>query len=652
MEQGYTRFRFVCFRVFIVAAFAVIVARLWELQIASAEEYKQSADLNRFRLVPINAPRGLIYDRFGRVLVRNKPSFAASIVPAGLPEDEKARAVVLTRLGELLGIPVGEDQGELGELPGSSTAASYFWGPDIETILEQRTFSPHSAVRIANNVDRQVAFLLEEEHLELPGVVVEVDPLRHYLDGPLTCHVLGYVGYIPSDDLQAYLDAPEEDYRRNDLVGLTGVELTYESMLRGRKGQKHVEVDAFEREVKVITSQPPEPGCNLILTIDLELQRVVENELRDGMRRAGSGVGVAIAMDPRTGEILALVSLPTYDNNLFSGGISHADYAKLSTDRHRPLMNYALSGQYPPGSTFKIVSASAVLEEGVVTPSTRLTCEGTLHLPNKLYPDDPTKAQEFYCWRRSGHGALNIVGAIQQSCDIYFYQAVGGYKEFDGLGMERFAEYAAMFGFGEPSGVDLPAEVAGLVPTDRWKRQNYGENWVTGDTYNAAIGQGYILATPLQVLNATAAVANGGTLYRPQIVYQIRGPEGEIMHTLTPEAIRDLGVSAEHLALVREGMLRAVQHGTAWLARLPGVPVAGKTGTAEYPGVDEEGNLLLDEEGNLPTHAWFSAFAPYESPEIAVVVFLEGGGEGSQMAAPVTANILRYYFGLPEGDRD
>jgi len=647
-DEQMGRLRFAVFRILIVAAFIVIAGRLWDLQIASSAEYQRSADRNRFRLVQIDAPRGIIYDRHGRMLVRNVPSFAVSIVSAGLPEDEEARAVVLARLGELLQMPAtaaesASDSGAPG-LRGLS-------GLSIEQILESRTtgryaVSPYTPIRIASNVDRQAAFIIEEEHLELPGVIVTAEPLRHYVDGPLTAHLLGYVGPIPSERVQAYV--ADDVYDPNDLVGLTGVELTQEAYLRGTKGQKHIEVDVYQREVAALASQSPIQGDSIYLTVDLDLQRAVEDALREGMRKANSAVGVAVAMDPRTGEVLAMVSLPSYNNNLFSGGISYEDYARLSQDKRRPLVNHAISGLYPPGSTFKIVPACAVLEEHVVELNTRLLCQGTFLLPNKFYPDDMSQAQKFYCWRTQGHGALNVQEAIQHSCDIFFYRATGGYRELTGLGNERLAEYATMFGFGRPTGIELSGEASGLVPTDRWKRQTYGENWGTGDTYNAAIGQGFVLVTPLQMLNATAAVANGGTLYRPQLVYKVVDAEGQPIRVLEPEVLGELEISEQHLAVVRQGMRDAVTKGTAWLLNIPTVPVAGKTGSAEYPAVDEEGNLLMDEHGYLPTHAWFAAFAPFDDPEIALIVFLEGGGEGSQTAVPVAATILRHYFGLPQ----
>ncbi|MFO7917378.1 MAG: penicillin-binding protein 2 [Anaerolineae bacterium] len=637
MKKNPQWLRFVIFRMLVVAAFSLIAFRLWELQVTTSQEYVQSADHNRFRLVPIDAPRGIMYDRFGRALVKNVPSFSVNIVPSELPKDEAQREEVLARVGELLQVPVHgtEADEETGNLHQMS----------IEEILETRTISPYAPVRIASDIDRQAAFIIEEEHVELPGVTMSTDPLRQYLYGSLTAHILGYVGHIPSDHLETYMD---EGYEPDDLVGLAGLELSQEDHLRGVDGQKHVECDAYGREVNVLASKPPVQGNHIVLTLDVELQEQVKEALRKGMREAESPVGVAIVMDPRTGEVLSMVSLPTYDNNLFSGGISAEDYAQLSGGRERPLVNQAIGGQYPPGSTFKIIPACGALEEGVVSLSTRLTCRGTLWLPNYYAPDDMSRAQKFTCWSTWGHGSLNVVGGIRESCNIFFYQVAGGFEEFRGLGIERLANYATMFGFGEPTGIELSGEASGLVPNDRWKRQTYGENWLTGDTYNAAIGQGYMLATPLQVLNATATVANEGTLYRPQLIYQVTDPEGEIVHVLQPDPIREVAVSEENISLVRQGMREAVTNGTASRLEVPSVRAAGKTGTAEYPAVDEEGNLITDEEGDLPSHAWFTAFAPYEDPEIALVVFLEDGGEGSQMAVPVAADILRAYFGMPE----
>jgi len=628
------RSRYLILQALLVLVLAAIAMRLWDIQIVSADQYKRSATQNRTRLVAIPAQRGIVYDRYGHLLVRNVPSFAVSIVPAALPDDEGERRRVLERVSELTGVPVSNEDPRAEHL-GS-----------IEQQLADRALGPYTPVRVARKVDRQAAFILKEEHLTLPGVLVEVDPLRAYTEGQLLAHVLGYVGHIPREALEDYLSDSEADYAPSDLVGLTGIELTQEKLLRGVKGQKHIEVDAFEREVNVLAVREPIPGYNLWLTIDTKLQEVATRALREGMRKAGSDVGVLVAIDPRTGEVLAMVSLPSYDDNLFSGGISWEDYAALSDDPALPLVNHAISSVYPPGSTFKVVTGAAALAEGVVDTRTQITCQGKLYIPNKYFPDDPTKAQPFRCWASWGHGPLNIYSAIAQSCNIYFGVVAGGYGSFEGLGMDRLEEYARAFGFGAPTRIDLPGESSGLIPNDRWKRQNYGEVWTTGDTFNAAIGQGYVLVTPLQLLDATAAVANGGTLYRPQLVYRVADIDGNVIKSFVPEPLTRLDIADEHLAAIRLGMYQAVEWGTATGARIAGVSVAGKTGSAEFAIFDEEGNLVVDEEGYAPTHAWFTAFAPYEEPEIAMVVLLEAGGEGSQAAVPVAAEVLRHYFGI------
>jgi len=621
MKKTHSNLRVLMLQILSVAAFSLLAVRLWRLQVVRSEDYRVLADVNRFRLVSIDAPRGVIYDRSGRLLVRNTPSYTISIVPAALPEDEELRHIVLSRLSQLLEIPVSNKVASTG---GVDTQ------PGIEEILEANTTSPHAPIPIKEDVDKHVAFLIEEEHLYLPGAVVEVTPRRQYPTGAVTSHWLGYVGRIPAEQVYYYLDQADEDYTINDRVGLMGVEATYERELRGRKGMKHIEVDAFEREVDVLAVDPPQPGNSLVLTLDLELQQAAESALREGMHHVDCTAGVVIAMNPMSGEILAMVSLPSYDNNLFAGGISAQDYRQLSNNLERPLVNHAVSGQYPPGSTFKIVAAAAGLEEEVINLGTRRTCQGELLLPNKYFPDDPAQAQVFKCWYEWGHGAVNIIDAIALSCDIYFYQVGGGFEDFVGLGS-----------FGEPTGIALPGESAGLVPDDKWKRVNYGQSWVTGDTYNAVIGQGFVLVTPLQLLNATAVVANGGTLYRPQVLYQIVDSEGYIIQDLAPEVIREIPVSGHNLEIVRQGMRTAVTDGTAHRINLEEIAVAGKTGTAEYSGP-------RDEEGNLPAHAWFIAFAPYEQPEIALMVFVSGGHNGAAVAVPIAAKIMRAYFELPQ----
>jgi penicillin-binding protein 2 len=632
------------FKVLVVVAFAVLAFQTWQLQMVQGGEYVERSDRNRFRLKSIDAPRGVIYDRDGRLLAGNVPSFTISIVPADLPEEDEQ--AVFQRLSTLLDIPISSaderangmeqtDRLSLREGEGNEPK------PQLKERVQAGRDTPFEPVQVKSDVPRDIAFTIEEERLDLPGVVVDVEPLREYISGTLFAHVTGYVGHIPETELASYLDQSDNDYDANDIVGLTGVELTYEDQLRGRKGERHVEVDATGREIQTIGKPvDPIPGNNVVLSIDAELQQWVAQALQKGIKKVGSRSGVAIAMDPRSGEILAMVSLPSYDPNLFIRGISEEAYSQLSDDPLHPLVNHAISGQYPPGSTFKVVTASAGLQEGIVTRTSVIFCPGTIWIPNRFAPDNPELAQPFNCWLKTGHKSISIVEAIAQSCDIYFGVLGGGYGEFQGLGQEALHSYGVYFGFGEPTGIDLPGESAGLMPDETWKRLTYGETWVTGDTYNAAIGQGFTLVTPLQMLNATAAIANGGSLYRPTVVREIRDANGNLVTPFEAHLIRNLPVSPETIAIVKEGMRAAVTHGTAMEANLAGVAVAGKTGSAEFPG-------QRNREGQLPTHAWFTAFAPFDDPEIALVVFVEGGGEGSTVAVPIAAEILSHYFNLP-----
>ncbi len=644
METSNRNIKVTVFKSLVVACFGLLALQTWQLQIAQGERYLQEADRNRFRLVSIDAPRGIINDREGRLLARNIPSFTVSIVPADLPEE--AEGFVFQRLSTLLEIPVSSHDAEAKRAPSIdrrflSDQEEHQPEPQVKELVQAGRETPFIPVPVKSNVSREIAFVIEEERLQLPGVIVEIEPLRDYVSSTLVSHVIGYVGHIPEQEVETYVGRRDSDYDANDMVGLAGVELTFEDELRGRKGRRHIEVDVTGREMRTIGS-PVEPvaGHNLVLTIDLDLQAAVDRALQKGIAKARSDSGVAIVMNPQTGEILAMVSLPSYDNNLFIGGISEEDYAQLSEDPRHPLVNHAISGLYPPGSTFKVVTAVAGLEEGIVDRGSVIFCPGTIWIPHRFAPDNPELAQPFKCWYENGHRSLSMVEAIAQSCDIYFGVLAGGYGEFEGLGQEALHDYALLFGLGEPTGIDLPGESTGLVPDETWKRLAYGETWVTGDTYNVAIGQGFILATPLQMLNATAAIANSGRLYRPQLVREVRDVPGEIVKPFARELIRELPVSPETIGMVRQGMRGAVTHGTAWRANLGGVAVAGKTGTAEYPG-------RRDWEGNLPTHAWFTAFAPFDDPEIALVVFVEGGKEGSTVAVPIAAEILAYYFSVP-----
>jgi penicillin-binding protein 2 len=675
--------RVIVLAILILAIFGAFGRRLWHLQFAQGEHYRALADWQRLRPETIAASRGIIYSQDGTPLVRNVPSFKVVVVPAYLPDYDvttgeggvitdvtfSAEAeAVLIRLSVLLDMPYYAEDNE-GEamlyrhlFPSGLEQVSVEPTPGVQGIIVQgikRGYLYHPIV-VKKKVERDAALLIGSERLTLPGVYVELDSMREYSQGVLVSQVLGYTSPIPS-----YL---EEEYKAQgydpdtDRIGVSGVEATYEEWLRGQKGEQLVEKDVQGRVIQVVEREvEPLPGGNVYLTIDLDLQQLTQEALLRGMSRAGSPRGVAIVMRPQTGEILAMVSLPTYDNNLFARGISTADWERLSEDVHRPLLNHAISDQVPPGSTFKVVVATGALQEGVLEPDTRLNCPGTIVLPHRYAERDPAaRDQTFYCWiwRQGSHGSLDVVGGLANSCDIFFYKVGGGYPEddFEGLGPGSLesdenpgiANYATLFGLGQETGVELTSEAEGVVPYPKWKRRVYGETWSTGDTYNYAIGQGFLAVTPLQMLNAVNVVANRGILYRPQVVHHVTDHEGTVIEAFEPEVIRTLSaISPTNWSLVQQGMEGAVAYGTATGAQVEGIRVAGKTGTAQFCD-----DIKCGTPGSYdqPEHAWFTAFAPVEDPEISVIIFLYDGGEGSQMAVPVAHEILEYYFAQGEDE--
>ena len=620
----------------IILVFAGLLLRLWQIQFVEGAYYRERATRQSTREVTIPASRGIIYDRQEKPLVRNIPSFNVVVVPGYLPDDEAEQEDELIRLAMMLGVPYATSGPRgAGEEP----------TPGLREILSASNVAgSYVPIVIARDVDRDTALLVAQQSLLLPGVSVEVEAVREYPYGPLVAQILGYLSRVPEESEDEYRAAGYDP--ATDRIGVAGIEYTYEDNLRGQKGRQIVEDDVLGRIIRVIAVQAdPVPGQNVHLTIDLDLQRFAEEALRAAMEspEVAAPRGVVIVMNPQTGEVYAMVSLPTYDNNLFTGGISALDWNRLANDPHRPMLNHATADLLPPGSVFKVIVASAALEEGVLTPYTHITCPGIIVVPNKYSPNDPGQSQEFYCWKRSGHGSLDVIGGIAHSCDVFFYETGGGFEEtgFEGLGVTRIAEYARWFGLGQPTGIELPAEVAGLVPTADWKRLTFGESWSTGDTYNLSIGQGFLQVTPLQMLNAVNAIANDGILYRPQIVHHVTDAEGNIVEPFEPEVIRRVPVSSENLALVRQGMEAAVAYGTAPKAQLEGIRVAGKTGTAQFCD-----DIMCGVGFQAPEHAWFTAYAPAEAPEISVIVFLYNGGEGSVAAVPVAHDILAHYFGL------
>jgi penicillin-binding protein 2 len=455
-----------------------------------------------------------------------------------------------------------------------------------------------------------------------------VDARRNYLSGELTAHILGYVGGISAEEYAAKRD---KGYILNDQLGKTGIEFVYEDILRGKAGKELAEVDASGRQQDVLDSRASQPGQNVVLTIDLELQRKTADILREFMGTSDNAA--AVVMDVHTGEILSMVSLPTYDNNLFSKTLSQEELDALLNEPAKPLVNHAVAEMYPPGSTFKTITGLAALQEGVATPSTTIVSRGYITVPNQY---DPSVVYVFRDW--GALGPLDFYGGIAMSSDVYFYYMAGGKQDegFQGLGEERLASYARAFGLGEPTGVDLVGEESpGLVPDAKWKEQAVGEMWYVGDTYNFGIGQGYLAVTPLQLVDAIAAIANDGELLRPRLVKEILDSHGNVVTTLAKEVRRRLPVNQEYLAVMREAMRQSVSKGVASTAQVAGLTVAGKTGSAEF------GPARAD--GSHETHGWFVGFAPYENPEIAVVVFIQRGS-GFTNAAPAAARIFDYYF--------
>ena len=699
------------FRAVLVLVTLFFGGRLYQLQVIQGSNYRDRADANRFDLIEVAAPRGVMYDINGTILTRNRPSFEIGLVPDDLPfddpdtpdVDEEAAAIedvlvalhadtdtdVALRIAELMfrqlgradyaktvgnaGVklefvtvpgPVELEYDESGNPPRELPQPVLI--PDISkplplvglTALIQRAVelgrqgSSSQSVPILDLVEREQAFSLSEEGYRLPSVRVREVPVREYVKGDLMSHVVGFMGPIPA--------AQEDDYKArgytdpNERVGLNGLEYSYQRELRGIPGYKNMEVDILGREIRTVGEvADPVPGSNLILGIDLRLQQVMNDALQAKMDELEAPWGVAIAMNPMTGLIRGMVSLPSYNNNVFAERINE-DYLALEADERRPLINYAIGGLYPPGSTFKMVPASAALQEGIITPDTQLVDDGPIYLPNRFYPNDLSLAQEFVSWNHKYgifHGPINVVQALALSNDIFFYKVGGGYpdRDFEGLGVRKLAAWTELFGYGEPTGIDLPGEADTFVPDDQWKRQLYAESWTTGDSYNMSIGQGYMLSTPLQVLVSAAAIANGGKVMVPQIVYQLTDSTGGLQRDFTPKVKRELPIDPKYIKVVQEGMWSVVNapNGTGIAAKLsnPDVTIAAKTGTAEFcEYIPEKGDCRRDEKDNLPTHAWFVAYGPYESPEIEVLVFIYGGGEGSQTALPVAKTILDEYF--------
>jgi len=584
--------------VVIIGFVVLLLVRLWYLQIHQGSEYTRLSENNRIRAHKTVAPRGNILDRSGRIMTTNRPCFNIVWVREDAPNPDQ----VLKQLAGILDMDV--------------TVL-------LDIIRSGSDLPRHMPILLKEDIDWKRLVYIENHYYQLPGVRIEVLPRRDYLSGTLASHLIGYLGEINPKEMQK---KTESVYDLGDLIGKTGVEKQYERFLRGEKGRTYVEVDVHGFQQKRLEAEEPLPGDDVQLTIDVELQKVAEEALNN---LAGS----VVVMDVNTGRMLVQASDPPLPLNEFNGRISNDLWQHLLADPLHPLVNKTIHGQYPPGSTYKIVTAMAGLSEGVITPETVLYCTGSYVFQNRRYG----------CWKSQGHGAVNLKKAIAESCDVYFYQV--GQK----VGIDKLAAYARSFGLGQETGIGLDHEKSGLTPTKEWKRKRYQEPWQDGETLSVSIGQGFNLVTPLQLCRMTAAVANGGTLYQPQFIESVIDRDGKVIESFSPIKTGKVMGSTEMLKYVKLGLTAAVNepHGTGQAARLQDILVAGKTGTAQVVHLSQHKNLKDDEiPYEYRDHAWFTCYAPADAPEIAVTVLVEHGGHGGSAAAPIAQKVMQKYFEL------
>ncbi|MDY0188039.1 MAG: penicillin-binding protein 2 [Syntrophus sp. (in: bacteria)] len=580
----------------VLIAMSLLMLRLWYLQVIKGSELRQRSESNSVRLRRINPLRGMILDNGGHVLVDNQTSFDLVYIP-NRPEDKKQ---VISKLTELY--------------------ASRSWKtPDeFSSIAKAHPFMP---TKIDRNISREKLALIETHSLELPGVAIEVVPIRKYVAGEMIAHIVGYVSEVSQDELERSKGARSP----GDMVGKTGIERHYDAYLRGKNGAEQVEVNALGKAVRSLGRINPVAGCNLVLTIDAYLQEVAWKAM------AGKS-GAVVAMDPRDGSIYAMVSSPGFDPNLFNGGISTENWNMLSRDPLHPMEQRAISGQYPPGSTYKLIVAAAALEEGLISPESSILCTGSFDFGNRSYR----------CWQKHGHGMVNLHRAIVESCDVYFY--ILGKK----LGVDRIAWYAKKFGFGAVTGIDLPREKAGMIPTSEWKLARFKKPWQGGETISVSIGQGFNSVTPLQLAVAYSALANGGTVYRPQIVKKIEATDGRLIKAMKPEKKETVPISRKTTALLKQGLWGVVNEprGTGGALRRAEMDVCGKTGTAQVVGLpaSEKARRAMQSARVYQDHALFTCFAPCRNPEITVAVIVEHGGHGGSVAAPIARKVIDAYY--------
>ena len=576
----------------VLVVIALLLLRTFYLQGVKGTYYRDVAENNRIRSVAVKAPRGIIWDRNGQVLARNIPSFDVVFTPIDLPTIENERDLLYGQLSDSLAMNKEE----------------------IKRIINEADKNSKSSYLLKEGIDYDEALVLTEKFEGLHGVYLDKTARRDYIDGPIFSNIIGYDGKITKEEKEE-----NPDYLMTDYIGKNGLEYTYEKWLHGSHGEHRMEVDSngdIKEDLGVIN---PTPGDELSLYLDADLQRKSYEVLSKILDENEDATGAALAaINPKTGGVLALVTLPSYDNNLFAQGISNSQYSDLINNPNNPLLNRPVSGEYPPGSTYKPLMSVAALDGGLINENTTIDCHGAISIGQWKFPD----------WKT--HGLTDIKKAIAESCDVFFYAVGGGWGDVPGLGVDRMYSYSRLFGLGGLLGIDLPSEANGNIPNEEWKFKTFGENWYIGDSYHDAIGQGFITATPLQMADATATIANGGTLFRPQLVEKIKKPDGK-EDLLEPQIIRDDFVSSDSIRVTREGMRQTVTEGSGASLNDLEVKSAGKTGTAQFGSEDK-------------THSWYVSFAPYDNPEIAMAVLVEGGGEGHSFATPATKDIYKWYF--------
>lgn len=597
MDDFKGRYRY--FKAIVVVAFILVLAYLWYLQVVKGSELRRLSENNRIRIREQPADRGILMDRKGHVLAHNRPSFEVYLVP----EDIRANPEVMEKVSDMLGLSEDEVRDKM------------------KNLKRRPAFKP---IKIKSDIDWSDLALLESSKVHMPGLVVDVRARRSYLYGDLASHLIGYLGEIDEGELK---QVKQGSYRMGSMVGKYGVEFQWEGELKGVDGGRQIEVDAVGREIKSLHHVDSSPGNNLFLTIDFPLQKVAEESYQNKN-------GALVAMDTRTGRILAMVSKPSFDPSIFARNVTPEEWKELIDHPFHPLQNKGIQGLYPPGSVFKIITGIAGLETGAITPSTQVTCTGAFPYGNR----------DFRCWKEGGHGVVNLYRAMVESCDIYFYQV--GLK----VGVDAIARYSAEFGLGKKTGISLSHEKLGTVPSTSWKKKRFGVPWYSGETLSLAVGQGYLNATPLQLVGLISAVANGGMLHLPQVVERVENPQGVKLKEYPPMETGKVTVSEKTLQLVQETLLGAVNEprGTGGAAALKQVKVAGKTGTAQVIRMAKD--FKKGDMNRMPLkfrdHAWFVAYAPFEAPEIALAVLVEHGGYGGAVAAPIAKKVMERYFNL------